>query len=73
MVVVVIGGSASMGKTTLAGGIAERLDLDRVVHVDDLTSRVAASAGRSFGQETRSSSVTSRSTASWPGAPYDHA
>ena len=36
MVVVAIGGSASVGKTTLAMHLSRRLGLDHVVHVDDL-------------------------------------
>jgi hypothetical protein len=40
MRVVAIGGSASAGKTTCAGRVAEVLGLKRVIHVDDLSSRM---------------------------------
>jgi hypothetical protein len=40
MRVVAIGGSASAGKTTCAGRVAELLGLNRVVHVDDLSSEL---------------------------------
>jgi hypothetical protein len=46
--VLAIGGSASVGKTTLAAWIAERLRLDHVVHVDDLRARPECSIGQSF-------------------------
>jgi 2-phosphoglycerate kinase len=36
MAVIGIGGCASVGKTTLAGALAQRLHLLDVVHVDDL-------------------------------------
>lgn len=34
--IVLIGGSASTGKTTLAAALAERIGIDDVVHLDDL-------------------------------------
>jgi hypothetical protein len=40
MRVVAIGGSASVGKTSCAGRVAELMGLNGVVHVDDLSSRV---------------------------------
>ncbi len=46
--VLAIGGSASVGKTTLASRIVERLHLDCVVHVDELSARAAVSGGPSF-------------------------
>jgi 2-phosphoglycerate kinase len=48
MAVLAIGGSASVGKTTLASRIVERLGLECVVHVDDLGARAAVSVGPSF-------------------------
>jgi hypothetical protein len=46
--VLAIGGSASVGKTSLAALIAERLRLEHIVHVDDLAARPEHSIGRSF-------------------------
>jgi 2-phosphoglycerate kinase len=48
--VVAIGGSASVGKTTLAAELRERLgvDRDRVAHVDDLVPVVEAEGGPNF-------------------------
>jgi hypothetical protein len=43
MRVVAVGGSASVGKTTCAAAVAERLGVDTVVHVDDLSKRIQAS------------------------------
>jgi 2-phosphoglycerate kinase len=48
MCVVAIGGCASVGKTTLAAALADRLEVSEVVHVDDLRKIREASAGPSF-------------------------
>jgi hypothetical protein len=52
MVVVAVGGSASVGKTTLAQGLADRLGLGPVVHVDDLRGTTDSSGRRSFIETT---------------------
>jgi hypothetical protein len=46
--VVAIGGSASVGKTTLAAVLAARLGLTEVVHVDDVVAVLVADEGPSF-------------------------
>jgi hypothetical protein len=52
MTVIAIGGSASVGKTTLARAIAERLAIEKVVHVDDLRTAVERSDGPGFIETT---------------------
>src|SRR5271154_3461212 len=50
--ILAIGGSASMGKTTVASTLARRLDAVEVIHVDDLQKAVAGDIGRSFIETT---------------------
>ena len=50
--VIAIGGSASVGKTTLAARISPVLGLEHVVHVDDVRYRVDGSLPRSFVETT---------------------
>lgn len=46
--ILAIGGSASVGKTTLAATLAARLDVHEIVHVDDLVPAVERDEGPSF-------------------------
>jgi hypothetical protein len=48
VVIVAIGGSASVGKTTLGAVLAARLGLGDAVHVDDVLPAVEASDGPNF-------------------------
>ena len=52
MQVVAVGGSASVGKTTLALAIAGTRAFDQVAHVDDLRAAVEVSDGPSFIEAT---------------------
>jgi hypothetical protein len=51
MVTVAIGGSASTGKTTAASKVAELLQLDGIVHVDDLSRRMQMTGQKHFLDE----------------------
>jgi hypothetical protein len=46
--VVAIGGSASVGKTTCAAGVARILGVTRIVHVDDLSADLQRAGQRHF-------------------------
>jgi hypothetical protein len=48
MVIVAIGGSASVGKTTAASKVAELLGLSEIVQVDDLSRQVQAKGQQHF-------------------------
>lgn len=48
MRVLAIGGSASVGKTTLAADLVRRMDRSHVLHVDDALPAVEAAKGPSF-------------------------
>lgn len=50
--IVAIGGSASVGKTTLAAALLALLGLSEVVHVDDVVPTVEAAEGPSFISST---------------------
>ena len=63
MVTIAIVGSASVGKTTLAADLAERLGVAKTIHVDGLVPHVESDLGPSF--ITRDPNVWKRRPEPW--------